>query len=777
MNMKKQFLLAISAFLFSSSVVLAQTPRQQTQFPFTINGQECNTKDECRVLCDDPVNAAACAQLNPEATPAIDHFSDPSFVQAAQDALGCSSAIACKAVCSLPANYEKCSEFARQQNLKGGYDQRVLALDKTDASGLTDEQVTQLQQIKEELAGSDQTLKEYCDQEEHQAVCTFLARKFGLKGGQKLDGPGGCESTETCRLYCNDPSHFDECKSFEIPGLNGCSSQLSCYNELQANAANLTDILPITARGGESVGASNSADPQELAQACSGLSQGYQGRSVSEFASDVSRSDACAVLPKSGVPGKNSNCDAYLQSNQPFDQTIFDKICQVSASVPTEGLSPVDTQTAASDLNSYSQWCSQLSVGSQTDEQAGSDWEVIPALCQNFVSTFQQTRNDCQKSESERPTYLQDPVEYTRYCLSAPLDNADYVHACQTDPTNCQSGGFDWYCAQSEDKCQPLYQGRPLDKSVETFASAGLIKDGNEVSLVLDENTQDFAQKVLRDVVAKSGNTANFQVLSQLPENFSPTAQFVSGTGTDQGDGRVNRPVLRPVNVVERLIKSIVSPGSSDQQATPGAPKTFTETNDFATPWYVINARVSDDARPAVTTNPQAPSSFPTGAWGVVRSNELKLKEEFVRSQTEGEAQTRNFTLPNTPVIQVNPDVFRAQERIPSGVQIPTQLRSPEREPTTRPVENKTSTNPDGSTSTSGSTSLTEPTRAPEPTRLPEPTKTETSSETTSGSTTTTTSITRSTTTSSPEVKGAETTASVWDVLSQTATNFLNLLK
>lgn len=795
--MKKftSYLLSLISFVFliSASVVSAQTPTTtQTNFPFTINGQTCNTKAECRVLCEDPVNRAACKALNPNRAPKVDRFSDPTFAAAASEALGCSTATSCKAICSLAVNFEKCDTFAQQNKLDGGYDKRVKAL--SDTNQATDPNNEELKKIKEIESGvatdQNETLKEFCDHTENQAKCTLLAKKLGLRGGQKLEGPGGCQSAETCRLYCDDPSHFSECKSFEITGLNGCTSELSCYNELQSHADTLKTVLlsetDLSLTEPETPEAS-----AEVAKACDAVTQGYQGKTVTDFANDLSKSGVCNVLPKTGVPGKNSNCDAYLNSSQPFSKDIFEKICEVKPVLSVRDLQSVDTQTASTDLGSYSNWCKDLP---STDQSTGEDWKVVPSLCENFVTTFQDARSECDKPADQRAEWLSDSVAYSRYCLSAPKSTSDYAEACKADPTSCTSGGFDWYCKQSGNSCVPLYQGRPIDKAVETFADAGVVKDGDQVSLVLDESTQDFAQNALSKIVEQSGATSTFQVVSVLPDHLSTDASFVGGTGVTQRNGngprpffRLDRPTIDTVNTLSPTI-----PTGTERSGS---------KDSFAQPWFLIDAFQTDRRNTTITIRPTGPEisgkseqrTQTQEGWGAVKQNEQKVKEEYLKQVQEKRTENAGFIPQPKQEIKIDTSLFKPQsvspatrispikEEIRSGTSSlpgrvePTIFRPAGTStnelprPTAIPVRTETS-GTSGSSSTAGqspsNTPKLEPIRLPEPTSVPhieptsvpivEPTKTTTS---TSGSTTTT----QTTTSGSNSGSGSTTSGSGTD--------------
>lgn len=784
--MKSRFiLLAFFSTLFlvvTASVVFAQTPSVQTQFPFTINGQECNSKAECRVLCEDPVNQAACAKLNPNSIPKVDRFSDPTFAQAASAALGCSTAQTCKAVCSLKINFEKCHEFAAEHQLNGGYDKRVLALSsqsvQDEGQTLTDPDIELLQEAGVQLLNSGQTLESYCELEVNQQVCSVLAKRVGLRGGFTLNGPGGCQSAQTCRTYCDDPSHFAECRAFEISGLNGCTSELSCYNELQLNPQALKNVVFDSAIEDETNQSPSTKDPTQLAQTCTSVVGEYVGKTTKELASDLEGSGVCQVLPKTGVPGKNSNCDAYLSSDQPFDQTVFEKICEVSPVASVSELKEMNTRTISENINSYQQWCQELpSVGSSS-----TDWQVVPALCENFVTTFQQARTECAKPEGQRSDWLNDTVAYTRYCLSAPSDTSDYATSCAADPTSCQSGGFDWYCQQEGKSCVPLYQGRPLGQSVETFASAGLVKDGEKVSLILDESTQDFAQGALNNIVAQSGSAESFEVVSSIPQSISQTAVFVSGTGVDRVGGRRGQVNFQPTILRP---KHVLSP--TTQQ--PG--------NTFSQPWFLLNAYQQPQPTTSLIPSPVA-GNLPAVGWNLVKQGEQDLRKKYLELQTATQNELRNtegILLPPRNQIQVDPSVFRAQPipvspavqpdgRVTQPLREPTRLPTgiqPTRLPTTSSPNTFRSPTPVTNPSTSG-TNSTLPGTQPEPTRPPyipptqpptqinptQPPQTGSGSTTTTSGNGTTTTFDGSTFPSPPpSVQGVETQESFWGLFTE----------
>ena len=71
--------------------------------------------------------------------------------------------------------------------------------------------------------------EQHCSNPAHQKECFQFAKEQGFIAPEevekierltsKLDqggGPGGCTSEETCRQYCSDPSHLDECSAFAV---------------------------------------------------------------------------------------------------------------------------------------------------------------------------------------------------------------------------------------------------------------------------------------------------------------------------------------------------------------------------------------------------------------------------------------------------------------------------------------------------------------------------------------------------------------------------------
>lgn len=780
--------------LTTSFTVSAQT--NVLGFPLTINGVECSSKAACKLLCDDPVNFAACNELKPSANTSA-FFQDPTFVQEATESLGCSSESGCRAICSLPINFEKCALFAQKHQIPGGYDEKTVAVLQFLDEGISDtltnifneEEREQLQALKEQMEEEGETLQEFCDNENNQVACSNIAQKFGLKGGKRLEGPGGCQTTESCKSYCEDPAHFSECKRYEIAGLNGCTSELSCYAEAQANPSLLANRKP-SSQSNQNV-EQTVVNTEEILTACQASVDIYQGKSTSDLAGDFARSGVCQILPQSGIPGQNNNCDAYLNADQPFNKEVFSKICSITTINPGNELPIVTNFSDVSNLDSYSGWCSQLpSVG-----QAQNDWEVVPQICNNFVSTYKEARQYCNLPSEERPDWLKDEVTVSSYCLSAPTNFSDYSTTCAGDVTSCQNEGYDWYCKQAGKSCVPLYQGTPIDQAVSSFSDAGLIKDGDTVTVVLSDTIKDFAQDVLTQTVSQTGNTQKtIKVVSEVPQTLSSSAVFAAGIGNRPGKSGVTQPFL---------LKQQLSAGSDSRQ----------RVEAFQQPWYAVDARlpVGEDNRqpkesvaPQTSVPPKEPGNMGTG-WQLIKSNQTFTNLQPSKLERGSNQQRIESGVPVRPIdpallkqVIENQGSSAPRPSISGGPTLrPEKFLQPLRSPTPAPQSGTQSifksptpafTNTGtGSTGTTLTSPKPEPTAyipPPEPsiyqspnTNVPSPTQPATTQQTqttTSGETTTTTSTTgTSLPMPSPGVQGAHTEIAFWSILKEKLFNYL----
>lgn len=234
------FLTSLLIVLFFGVTVSAQTPSLSPEdaaakygvtFPIEELGN-CESYDACRTFCEDPVNHNAC----------IDFAKEKGFYQegpiktnkdeilaTANAELGCDSETSCMALCSEPANFDKCSAFAERHGLGGGH--------------VADPSAREFLARAKEVLGCDSptSCMNFCNNEANRQKCSEFAQQVGLRGGEHQAGPGGCTSEETCRAFCSDPQNFQICKGFQagvgeqFSGPGGCNSESSCKEYCQNN--------------------------------------------------------------------------------------------------------------------------------------------------------------------------------------------------------------------------------------------------------------------------------------------------------------------------------------------------------------------------------------------------------------------------------------------------------------------------------------------------------------------------------------------------------------
>ncbi|TSC74574.1 MAG: hypothetical protein G01um101444_260 [Parcubacteria group bacterium Gr01-1014_44] len=166
----------------------------------------------------------------------------------------CGNREECQNYCSIPANFDKCLEFATLSNLP---------VEEVPI----DEEVSTVSFPIPELGncGSEKECHDYCEDLEHASACIAYARANNLLSEEEEKtleefsdviengGPGGCKTEESCGAYCEDTANLKECLGFvkkhklltddeikeveevveaiekgDAPG--GCKDEISCQN-------------------------------------------------------------------------------------------------------------------------------------------------------------------------------------------------------------------------------------------------------------------------------------------------------------------------------------------------------------------------------------------------------------------------------------------------------------------------------------------------------------------------------------------------------------------
>lgn len=235
------FFLSLAALF--TSVSLADAALSDLQYPIFELGS-CENQDACYAYCESPDHYDVCMAF----AEANQLLADEQIAQYAQmtEAIenggpgGCESQEACETYCSDLTHMAECVAFA-------------------GANGLMDED--ELAQAEKVLAAlesgatlpggcsSKDSCEAYCTDVTHSEECLAFAEASGMLTAEELEQaekmmtlmregqtPGGCISEETCKTYCEDGAHLEECMNFAVEsgikpsfvGPGGCSGEEAC---------------------------------------------------------------------------------------------------------------------------------------------------------------------------------------------------------------------------------------------------------------------------------------------------------------------------------------------------------------------------------------------------------------------------------------------------------------------------------------------------------------------------------------------------------------------
>ncbi len=133
----------------------------------------------------------------------------------------CKDKAACLRYCDAPTNYRACFLFARAHNL---LDEQLQAKSEADIGRFADV-------VASGGPGgctSQDTCRSYCSDLKHIDECIAFAEEHNLMSERELNEarqvrqaitegaklPGGCTSKKTCETFCKDLNHGDECLAF-----------------------------------------------------------------------------------------------------------------------------------------------------------------------------------------------------------------------------------------------------------------------------------------------------------------------------------------------------------------------------------------------------------------------------------------------------------------------------------------------------------------------------------------------------------------------------------
>lgn len=184
----------------------------------------CTNGEECRNYCNDPTHTDECLAFAEEHDILDgDELSEARHVSrllkdGGELPGGCTNRAECANYCNNPAHITECLDFAEKEGfLKDKELDEARNIAKALASGIS-------------LPGgcTDKTsCRDYCSDDAHTDECIAFAEAAGIidkdnsnraRKFKKLiasgETPGECDSREACRDYCSDESNREECISF-----------------------------------------------------------------------------------------------------------------------------------------------------------------------------------------------------------------------------------------------------------------------------------------------------------------------------------------------------------------------------------------------------------------------------------------------------------------------------------------------------------------------------------------------------------------------------------
>ncbi len=184
----------------------------------------CNNKSECKAFCDKSENIESCVAfaqsrglINQADADRAQKFS--RSLKSGSTPGGCTTPASCKAFCSDLTNIEACTAWAEKSGIKDKHlDEAKKIQGYLKTGGLMPGGCT-----------SESSCRTYCENFDHADECSTFAEKVGLNVRDGENGPpprkvfelmksgktpGGCRSKDACEAYCQSESHFEECVAF-----------------------------------------------------------------------------------------------------------------------------------------------------------------------------------------------------------------------------------------------------------------------------------------------------------------------------------------------------------------------------------------------------------------------------------------------------------------------------------------------------------------------------------------------------------------------------------
>ncbi len=218
-----RYLVLVLMFFLSGVASVVFAGEREIQFPVAELGH-CGNETACFAYCEEPAHFDACMQFARDAglvsEDEVRKYEQAKVVVERGGPGGCDSPKSCEAYCSDITHLNECLTVAEREGL------------------MTSEELAEAKKVKAALdAGATlpggctnkQSCEVYCENPSHVEECFAFAEAAGFIPAQEREQtkkaielmksgatPGGCVSRDACEKYCMEDDHFEECVEFGI---------------------------------------------------------------------------------------------------------------------------------------------------------------------------------------------------------------------------------------------------------------------------------------------------------------------------------------------------------------------------------------------------------------------------------------------------------------------------------------------------------------------------------------------------------------------------------
>lgn len=176
----------------------------------------CAAPDACAAYCSDQTHLEECLSFGVKSG-LITGSEAVNIKKLSGHGPGGCQGDSCKAYCDIESHVEECLNFARDNGLitKDNAEKARILLNITGPGGCKGEECKTYCENEAHLDECRVFAKEHGLISKEETDKAARAEQI-IKAVQKNGGPGGCQGVSDCREYCSDRAHADECLEFTL---------------------------------------------------------------------------------------------------------------------------------------------------------------------------------------------------------------------------------------------------------------------------------------------------------------------------------------------------------------------------------------------------------------------------------------------------------------------------------------------------------------------------------------------------------------------------------